>query len=295
MTRPALVPAILALCAAGSAAALDHELAYAPLALGAAPGSTPEYHVGIDGYLQSKVTDDYWVVADDAAIGLDFNGRAMGLGLQLNTDWALGQAEDYSRPGDNTNPGELLRFEAKLDWVLEIRDPRDATIPLLQIIPHLNYVTYPNQKDIFAPGYDNYLKDRQRWLGLDLWWALPVEGVELGAGLEYNISTAWRATRGGVGARELIQYNSVDMVFWQLMNFADREYREVIGGDDTNGVTATVVGGRATVPMFAEGFFGFVETEISYWFDRDIRDNWDAAGRDPGDVVISVGLNWIPD
>lgn len=294
MTRSAIVPAILALCAAGTAAALDHELAYAPLVLGAAPGGT-EYHVGVDAQLKSKVTDDYRVVADDTAFGLDAGFRAYGLGVAIKTDWALGQSTDFSRPGDRTNPGEMLRFAAVIDWVLELRDPRDASIPLLQIIPRFTYITYPNQRDVFGPDYDNYLKDRQRWLGVDVWWALPVEGVELGAGFEHNISTEWRAFRGGIGGREFVQYNAVDMAFWQKFTFGDREYRRFAGGEDKTGFNALVAGGRATVPAFVQQVFAFCQVEASYWVDSDIRDSNKAAGLDSGDVVLSVGINWIPD
>jgi hypothetical protein len=291
MTRTAIVPTILALCAAGSAAALDHEFAYAPLAVGAAAGATPEYFVGVDAALQSKVTDDYRVIADDTSLALDAQFRGHGLGIALFTDWAVGQSTDTTRPNSKYNPGELLRTEIRVDWALEIRDPRDASIPLLQIIPHLNYVTYPSQRDVYTPTYDNWLKDRQRWLGVDLWWALPIEGVELGAGFEQNISTEWRATRAGLGGREFVQYNSVDLAFWQLVNFGDSEYRDVIGGEDSSGMTTVVAGGRATMPMFAENFFGFVELEMSYWMDQDVRENMD----DSGDVVISFGLNWQPE
>jgi hypothetical protein len=291
MTRSAIVPTILALCAAGSAAALDHEFAYAPMAVGSAAGTTPEYFVGVDAALASKLTDDYRVVADDTVLGVDAQFRSYGLGIALFTDWAVGQSTDYTRPGGKTNPGELLRTEIRVDWALEIRDPRDASIPLLQIIPHLNYVTYPNQRDVYTADYDNWLKDRQRWLGVDLWWALPVEGVELGAGVEQNLSSEWRATRAGLGGREFIQYNAVDLAFWQLINFADAEYRDVIGGEDKSGVTTVVAGGRGTVPMFGEGLFGYVEIEMSYWLDEDMRENMD----DSGDVVISFGLNWQPE
>jgi hypothetical protein len=294
MTRSALVPTLLALCAVGSAAALDHELASAPYVTGAAAGTTPEYFVGIDAALDSKLTDDYRVVADDATLGVDGQFRAYGLGIAIETDWAVGQSTDMSRPDSKNNPGELLRVELKLDWVLEIRDPRDAAIPLLQIIPHLNLVTYPNQRDLYNDNYDNYLKDRQRWLGLDLWWALPIEGVELGGGIETNVSTAWRATRGGFGAREFTQYNAVDLSFWQLANLGSGEYRDVVAGDDSSGMTTLVVGGRATVPMFAEAFYGFVEVEASYWADEDVRIANKENGLDSGDVVISFGINWQP-
>lgn len=291
MTRSAIVPTILALCAVGSAAALDHEFAFAPMVVGAAAGSTPEYFVGIDAALNSKLTDDYRVVNDDTSLSLDGQFRAYGLGIALFTDWGVGQGTDYSRPGQKTNPGELLRTEVRVDWAIEIRDPRDASIPLLQIIPRLSYVTYPNQRDVYTPDYNNWLKDRQRWLGVDLWWALPVEGVELGAGFDQNISSEWRATRAGLGGREFVQYNAVDLSFWQLLNFGDAEYRDVIGGEDKSGVTTIVAGGRATVPMFGEDFFGFVELEMSYWLDEDVRENMD----DSGDVVISFGLNWQPE
>jgi hypothetical protein len=295
MTRSALVPTILALCAVGSAAALDHELASAPYVFGAALGTVPEYYVGVTGALESKVTDDYRVVADDAALALDGQFRVYGLGLAIKTDWSVGQSTDISRAGNKNNPGELLRSEVKLDWALEIRAPGDGSIPLLQIIPHLNWVTYPNQRDQFSNTYDNYLKDRQRWLGVDAWWALPwAEGVEIGAGLEYNISTSWRATRGSVGAREFNQYNAVDLAFWQLVNMADSEYRGVVGGVDSSGLTTIAVGGRATVPMFAEDFYGFVELEASHWMDKDVRENIKGMGQDSGDVVMSFGLIWLP-
>jgi hypothetical protein len=295
MTRSAIVPAILALCTVGSAAALDHEFAFAPLVIGATPGTVVEDHVGVDAELKSKVTDDYRVIANDTALGLSATGRIYGLGLTMDTDWALGQSNDMTVPSTKNNPGELLRFSAKLDWAIEIRDPRDASIPLLQIIPHLTYITYPNQSDVYAPGYDNYLKDRQHWFGVDLWWALPVEGVELGIGAEQNLSTAWRAFRGGLGGRELMQYNAVDMSFWQLLNFGDSEYRDVVGGESNSGFTTAVIGGRATVPLFVEEVFAFCQVEGSYWLDSDIRKNNTNNGLDSGDVVLSVGINWMPE
>ena len=295
MTRSVLVPTILALCAAGSAAALDHELAYAPLVVGAAPGSTPEYHIGIDTALKSKLTDDYRVVNDDTVLGVDAQFRAMGLGIALNTDWGIGQGTDYSRPGSKTSPGELLRTEIKLDYVIEIRDPRDSSVPLLQIIPRFDYITYPNQRDVFTATYDNYLKDRQHWLGVDVWWAMPIEGMELGGGVDYNMSNTFAAVRGGLGAREFIQYNSVDLAFWQILTLGDADYRNIIGGEDKMGANAVAAGGRATLPMFAEDVFGFVEIEASYWIDGDIRENLSNSGRDIGNVVLAFGLNWQPE
>ncbi len=293
MTRP-IVPVILALCAAGSAAALDHEFAFAPLVVGAAPGSTSDYHIAVESDVKSKLTDDYRVVADDTTVGINGAFRAYGAGVTLNTDWALGQSTDYSRDDNLNSPGELLRTELRLDWVIEFRDPRDAAVPLLQIIPSFEWITYPNQRDVYADGYNNYLKDKQKWLGLDAWWALPVEGVEVGGGFQQNLSTQWRAFRAGLGARELIQYNTVDLSFWQMINAGDSEYRQFVGGEDKSGLTTVVLGGRATLPMMFEELFGFVEIEGSYWMDKDIRDNYGDSNQDSGSVVISFGVNWLP-
>lgn len=291
-----LVPVLAAMAAISAAAALDHEFAYAPYKQNV-PADTPhpEYFVGVDGMLKSKVLDDYRVIHDDAAIGLNSQVRAYGLGLGLDTDWALGQSPDISRPGDKVNPGELLRVGLTIDWAIEISDPRDPKIPLLQIIPHFSYVTYPNQRDIDVPGNRNWLKDRQRWLGADVWWALPVEGVELGAGLEQNISTAFRATRIGLGGRQFIQYSAVDLAFWQLLNFSDAEWREAVGGVHRSGMNTMVAGARVTMPVFVKDVFAFVESEASYWPSKAIRNNLRDSGQDGGNVVLSVGLNWMPE
>lgn len=293
---PRLIPLLLALCAAGSAAALEHQQAINPMLGGggtADPG-TP-YYVGIETAVESKVLDDNRVVQDDAAIGLKGTFRAYGFGLTLDTDWALGQAPDYSRPGKTTNPGELVRTALTLDWALEIRDPRQPKVPLLQLIPHFTMVTYPNQVDVYTTDYDNLLKDKQRWLGLDLWWALPIEGVELGAGIEQNLSTTWRACRGDFGAREFYQTSAIDFSFWQTVGFGDSEYRLAVAGKDKSGFNAVRVGGRATMPFFIKGLDSFFELDISYWLDQKIRDNMRDAGIDGGNVVLSAGLVWTPE
>lgn len=294
-SSPRLVPVLLALGAAGTAAALDHQQAFGPYVNGAPAGSVSPYFVGVDGAIESKVMDDCRVIQDDAAVGITGTFRAYGFGVTLDTDWALGQAPDLSRPGKTTNPGELLRTALTLDWAVEIRDPRNAKVPLLQIIPHFTMVTYPNQVDIYTPTYDNYLKDKQRWLGADVWWMTPKEGFEVGAGFEQNISTSWRAFRGGVGAREFFQPAGIDFSFWQILGFGDSEYRMAIGGKDKSGFDAFQVGSRATLPFFLKDLYSFVELDISYWADQKIRDNFRNAGIDGGNVVLSAGLTWMPE
>lgn len=291
-----LIPTLLALCAAGSAAALDHQQAFGPyVSSGAAAGNVSPYYVGVESALKSKVLDDDRVIQDDAAIGLKGTFRAYGFGITLDTDWAFGQAPDYSRPGKTTNPGELVRTALTLDWAVEIRDPRNAKLPLLQIIPHLTLVTYPNQVDVYTPGYDNFLKDKQHWLGVDLWWMLPIEGVELGAGFEQNVSTEWRACRGSFGAREFYQTSAIDFSFWQKVGFGDSEYRLAVAGKDRSGFNAAQVGTRATMPFFLKDLYSFVEVDISYWLDQKVRDNFRDAGIDGGNVVMSAGLTWMPE
>ncbi|MCX8039699.1 MAG: hypothetical protein RMM29_04415 [Planctomycetota bacterium] len=293
MNRTLLAPLLL-LGAAGALSALDHRFIYAPLEVGQGAAQAERFF-GIEAQLKSKALEDTWVYANDATLGVNAEGRVYGLGLGLLTDWGFGQSDDRSRPGERTNPGELLRLEGRVDWAIEIRHPEDSSIPLLQIIPKFRYITYPNQRDIFTPFYNNWLKERQRWVGLDLWYAAPIEGLEVGFGVEQNISSEWRATRAGLGLREFIQYNAVDLAFWQKVGAADAEYRDVVGGERKSGFTTADVGGRVTMPLFLEELFVFGELLITYWLDSDIRDHRAAAGEDRGDVVLAVGISWMPD
>lgn len=291
-----LVPAIAALCAAGSLAALDHEQAFSPFvaSLGGPEGSP--YNVDLQGGFESKVIDDGRDVHDDAALNAKGKFRAYGFGLGLDTDWALGEAQDPSR-ARKTNPGEMVRFEATVDWALEVRDPKNPKVPLLQVIPHFNYITYPSQGYVYGPDNNSYLKRSQRWLGADVWWMTPADGVELGGSVEQNLSSQWRATRAWLGAREFTQTNAIDLSFWQTLGFGDSEYRWVTVGKDRTGVDAADIGGRATMPFssLAKGLFSFVQLDISYWLQKSVRDTLKDAGQDGGNVVISVGVEWQPE
>lgn len=299
MIRPAslrLVPALVALCAVGSVAALEHEQAFSPFvsSLGAPEGAP--YNVDLQSGFESKVLDDSRVVHDDTALKAKGVMRAYGFGLGLDTDWAIGEAQDPSRPR-KTNPGELVRLAVNVDWALEIRDPKNPKIPLLQVIPHFTFITYPSQGYVYGPDNQSYLKRSQRWLGADLWWMTPADGVEVGGGLEQNMSSQWRATRAWLGARQFTQTNAIDLAFWQTVGFGDSEYRWVTIGKDRTGVNAADIGGRATMPFssLAKGLFSFVEMDISYWLQKSARDSLKAAGQDGGNAVISVGLEWQPE
>lgn len=290
-----LVPALVVLCAAGSAAALDHAQAYSPYvsSLGGPDGSP--YSVDTGSSFESKVLDDGRVVHDDAAINAYGKGRAYGFGLGIDTDWALGQAPDPSTTR-KTNPGELVRFAATVDWALEVRNPANPKIPLLQIIPHFSYITYPSQAYVNGPDNDSYLKRSQRWFGADAWWMTPADGLEIGASLEQNLSTQWRATRAWLGAREFTQTKAIDLSFWQTVGFGDSEYRWVTIGQDRTGVNTADIGGRATMPFSTvKGLFSFAQLEASYWLQKSAREALKDAGQDGGNVVISVGLQYLPE
>ncbi|MEK7415616.1 MAG: hypothetical protein AAB263_20110 [Planctomycetota bacterium] len=290
-----LVPALLALCAVGSAVELDPQQAFCPLAVNGKP--LPEAFVGIDAALKSKALDDNRVIQNDAALGLRGTGRYMGAGLTIDTDWAVGQDRDISRPGSFTSAGEWLRLSATLDWAIEIRDPRKLGVPLLQIIPHFNVTTYPNQRDnnTGAAGENHHLKDSQRWLGVDVWWCTPIEGMEIGAGIEQNASGQWRATRGAFGAREFIQYAAIDLAMWQKLTFSDAEYRELVSGLTRGGVNALELGARASMATYKKELYAFAELNLSYWTSKTARSNMRAGGQDGSNVVMSFGLTYFPD
>jgi hypothetical protein len=79
-----------------------------------------------------------------------------------------------------------------------------------------------------------------------------------------------------------------------MLGLGDRDYRGAIAGVDQTGVTSFDVGGRATMPMWLEELFCFAQIDASYWLDSGMRDAWDRMNRDSGNVVISIGLQWLP-
>jgi hypothetical protein len=275
-----------ALALAAGAAALDNDQVNHPFISG---GDQYPPYIEADVALKSKLLDLGLAVHDDVVLGASVQGRVMGIGGKLDLDFAIGQAPDVSRPGERTTPLETLRESITLDWAIEIRDPRNAKAPLVQIIPRFRHVSYPNQKD-------NVLKNYQNYLGVEAWYMLPWEGVEVGASVERGLAKDhFAAYHWEFGAREFLQTSSADFAFWQKIDAGNKAYREAVVNGDGSGLNTLDLGTKATLPLPWKEWYSFVSFEISYWLGKDDRDQLSDNGQDNGNAVLAVGVRWIPD
>ena len=281
----------VALVAGASLHAVDVEQAQGGLVLGndTAKDSYRSFRVG----LANKQIDQGWARSEDATVQTGGTIRYWGLGLNADLAFALapdrGAAElDDTDPTTYKSrpikPGELIQANVKLDYVLQVDGVYGENQPFLQLIPHFELVTYPNQQG-------NALKDDQLWAGLDTWWSTPLEGVELGGGVDWNFQGA--GFRGAAGARELFQFAPYDLQFWQLANFGDQSYRSYFVETDTRGWTTSQIGAKILIPTAWREWWTTVKTDWTYWLKGDDQDYRKAMGLDRGDFTFTVGLQWI--
>jgi hypothetical protein len=297
MIRPTSLTALSTLSAltvvSASLAALDVEQAQGGLVLN--NDQAKDRYYGFSVGLANKQIDQGFARSEDAVLQTGGTVRFWGFGLSAKGAFAVGQDRGaiQLRNDDPTTyasrpikPGEMVQLNIKADFVFQIDGVYEANTPFLQLIPHLEKVTYPNQSG-------NVLKDDQNWLGLDMWLATPLEGLEFGGGTDWNISDA--AFRGAGGFREFFQLSSgLDLALWQIANFGDRSYREYFTGVEKRGWTVSQIGGKLTTPMPFREWWWYTKADWTYWLkseDREYLKN--NLGRDAGDLSFAVGVEWI--
>ncbi|MBA2480302.1 MAG: hypothetical protein H0V44_06550 [Planctomycetes bacterium] len=243
----------------------------------------------------SKHIDHGIIRNDDATARLSASGRwgfidtpgaRQGLGAHLNAFFAIGEDQRQNPP---TSPFECTELDFKVDYLYEALDNSD--IPLFQIIPHYEFITYPNVNE-----QQNYLKFRQSWLGIDAWYMLPWEGIEVGGGTDWNLNSDAHMFRAAAGAREFYQDAPFDLAMWQLINFGNRAYKTYFAGDNRkSGFTTLDVGGKVTLPLPWNEFWTYVQAQAIYWVDSQDRKVLHAAGIDVGEFIIGIGVEWRPE
>jgi len=251
----------------------------------------------------SKLIDQGHTRSDDATahlggdgrLGWEVPGSRQGIGLHLNGYFALG--EDQSQ-NPKVAPGECIEIEGKLDYVYEALDEGD--LPLFQIIPHYEFITYPN-----AAIRQNYLKWRQNYVGAEFWWMTPLEGVELGGSADWTLANSPRLFKGAFGTREFYQDAPFDLATWQLINFGNRNFKHYFAGNaqpppapndvERGGFTTLDIGGKITLPLPWSTFWTYTQADWIYWVDSKDRKLMQARGEDVGSFVIGIGVEWRPE
>lgn len=299
MTRLTALSATLALLAAGALSAMEPTVQSGGLVIGATSNNDPA--IEVDAGLASKYIDNGYLLMNDAVATGRGTVRWFGLGVTLKGAFALSQDTEIVTTGTDpfkadqrsVNPGEMVAIQATVDYLLDIKGVYGADTPFLQIRPYLTLGSYPNQQP-------NILKDEQNWVGIEAWLALPLPGVEVGADSAWNTKNP--AYRGAGGLRELYQVDSFDLQLWQLLNFGNRNNRALYMGYETDtenysrGLTTSDIGAKVTMASPYRELWFYAQADWTYWLKRDDRDfQRDVLGREPGNLTIALGIEWLPE
>jgi len=179
---------------------------------------------------------------------------------------------------------ETTEITAKIDYLFEIID-------IAQIIPWVEVSSYP-----YDTGSFRYI-----WAGLDFWYLTPLQGLEAGASLQYNLADATPKSKRAygehhvvstVGARYLYQAAPLDTMAFGLIDIASRSYALHNTGVSNQGLYTFRLGGQVTLPMPWEELWLVGKAQNIWYLDSDIRDSLALAGRDRSELVFSIGLEW---
>jgi hypothetical protein len=280
-----LATVALATFTMGGACAVETELAKGP----------DDFLVGVD--LLSKHYDQGRVLNDGVTAKGTIQGRYYDVGLKVDSYMVLGEELNNPYTGNRNTFGTTTQFDAKLDYLIEVEN-------LLQVIPYYQWVSYPNLGNV--PH-----SDQQHYLGVDAWWLTPLQGVELGGGVAYNpfynadenkYGTGGGASnhdfKAGLGAREFYQHAPVDLVFWQLFNFGNQQYKQFTDPFNTTGgrgITTLDLGVKLTQPLFMKDLWTTLSLEGHFWLEKSDRTALRAANIDPNEIILSVGVEYHPE
>ncbi len=282
MNKPALSPVLATVCIAtmslGSAAAVETELQLGPsdLRLGA---ELVNKH-----YDQGVIRNE-----NVTAIG-HLDARFWDIGL--HADWYLAVNSDKSQT-EPVSAGETTQITLGADYLIEMQD-------VFQIIPHYEFIAYPNLPD--QPW-----KNGQNWFGVDGWYLLPWPGLEVGGGFDYNPfynsdldahrgngGLSAHALRAGIGARQFYQTAPLDIAFYEVLNFGNGEYKEFLIGSDETGLTTLDLGVRYVSPFFINDLWMTARLEAHVWLEGDDREALRAADKNTTEVIIGIGFEYRP-
>jgi hypothetical protein len=280
MNKPALSPVLATVCLAamsiGTAAAVDTDLQLGP----------DDLRIGAE---LVNLHYDQGVVRNEnvTAIGhLDY--RIWDIGL--HADWYMAVNSDQER---EITSGETTQVTLGIDYLFEMQD-------VFQVIPHLEYITYPN-------WVEQPWKNDQFWLGVDGWYLLPWPGIEVGASFDYNPfynseeddymargGSGGHALRGAIAARQFIQNAPLDLAFFQVLNFGNGEYKNFLIGDEDEGVTTLDLGVRYVTPFFLDQLWMTARLEAHFWLESDDRNFLKSQDENSTEVLLGLGFEWKP-
>ena len=278
LARPVLATACLVTMTAGAAAAVETELQ-----------KGPDYFV-LGAEILNQHYDQGVVRNENATAHATATVRLWDIGLHGDGYFAL-DSDNSQTPV--VHSAETTEIRLGIDYLIEMPG-------YFQVLPHFNWIEYAN-----VPNRP--YKDDLRWLGIDAWYQTPVSGLEVGASLDYNAfyngdrdnyhgqgTLASHAFTGSIGARQFWQHAPVDLTFWEVLNFGNGAYKEFLGRKDNAGATTIDFGIKYVTPFYLDELWVVTRLELHIWAQKNDRDAISAAGRDPTEVILGVGFEWIP-
>ncbi|MDA3963682.1 MAG: hypothetical protein PF961_23080 [Planctomycetota bacterium] len=195
--------------------------------------------------------------------------RYFDFGAQIDVYTAL--ESDRAR---NLDSFDFVETRLRADYLFEIEG-------IAQILPNIRYQYFPE--------WDDYI-DEPLWLGVEGWYLLPVEGLELGGSVNYDAMDehGWYAD---FGMRQLLQMAPLDLQAWQLVTGGDSDYHRFTSGGDDSGLAALRLGAVATMPLPWEDCYATMRGELSYWLQDADRD----AAPNNSEFTIGIGFEWRPE
>jgi hypothetical protein len=252
-------------------------------ATGALFAVDPELRLGqdelvVDLGLATSQIDAGAVRSTGGTTKLGASARYFNIGVDFDMWMALEETSPVPTlaAGKAIRPGDLTEIRLRVDYLIEVPD-------VVQILPYFQYSWYPvtgtpvvayrNGKvidDYFNP-FEQYDWDTNpKWLGVEAWFALPFEGIELGGDIRYDLTDAWKWA-GAVGGRGLLQIDALDLNYYTLVHFGSPEYHQRLIGSDETGATVLDMGLKATLPLPWEYWFIYSYGKFNWWLRPEDR------------------------
>ena len=256
------------LAAIGTAQAVETELQVGP----------DEFRVG--GELLNKHYSHGGVIHPDVTSHGSLDFRWYDVGIHLDGYIVLDGAPG---PRDTViNDFEMTEVTGRLDYLIEIEN-------YVQILPFVEATVYP-----YNQGATKF-----NWIGTDVWYMLPWEGIEVGGSAQYNVADNTEPEirhdnhwLGSIGSRQFYQDAPIDLAFWQVVNMASRSYHEITSGADKQGLTTLDLGGKLTMPLPWHETWAFLKAEGHFYINSEDREALEASGGDKNELVIGIGFEY---
>lgn len=259
--------------------------------LGILRNVTP-YEYAVNAALESQIVNDGIVVNDGAGLRVGGRGRFYGAGIHAVGNFVVEEDKNarYMPVGNGNyvplenNFGEMKSFKFGADYLFDIGGIYGDDGPGVQILPGMNWETAPDET--VGPKKNPYTL-----IGLTVWVSTPIEGIDFGNQIEYNIGGK-TFFRGSFGFRQLYQIPGFEFTAWQFANYGSNNYKKNLLNSEHAGFSHLDIGGTATMPFIFTGTWIFAKASCTPWLAHYDRATLSEDNMNVAPVTISLGFEF---